>query len=591
MEVTKIEITNYKSIKEPVTVHFNHDMPTVLIGKNGSGKTNILETLETIASANNSHLGSEENFRYKAHIKLSEQDFVKLFPNDSYEEEKCTLVVCNGEKGLRIDRIQSNYIVPHLQEEIEDIRSLSEKLRTAIEEYKKQLTKISYDDGDNQPIRCFEIYDFKGRTTNYEMLKNSTEWKLKQADDFINTLSAHFSNEEALTFIFTMDIYLPYCSNNFLFKLEFVEPDLASFEQKFISINKTAIKREITKINNITKDSCEKISRYLKEIDERIKHFKNVMEFSGYLGNNENCYQFLGEIQKLIGKKCLFLRNESNNVIFFEREHEQYRQRNQLNPIIETYIKKVQRSENKDISWGETEQKEFENYLNQNLPEFENGMYDKVSVEILKEDEINIFLHEKSGEKINLNKTSAGRRWYFTYYFMKNTLEEGDLFIIDEPAGMLHPLAQKEVLQELLTLEKQGIKVIYSTHSPYLIPKEWGSVHFVSMSERGTKVYAVKEEREVFEQMKEIAGNDVFNLQEIYELYCHSDVVELAHNCYEAVKDNFKTIEKAAAELKLSEDTIKSWRKKESSSKFRSPKLENVFMIAAKTQIDIRELF
>ena len=37
---------------------------------------------------------------------------------------------------------------------------------------------------------------------------------------------------------------------------------------------------------------------------------------------------------------------------------------------------------------------------------------------------------------------------------MKNTLESGDLFIIDEPAAMLHPLAQKEVLKELLELER-----------------------------------------------------------------------------------------------------------------------------------------
>ena len=96
-----------------------------------------------------------------------------------------------------------------------------------------------------------------------------------------------------------------------------------------------------------------------------------------------------------------------------------------------------------------------------------------------------ILLHEKSGEIVDLNSTSAGRRWYFTYYFMKNTLESGDLFIIDEPAAMLHPLAQKEVLKELLQLESRGIKVIYSTHSPYLIPNDWKSVHFVAMTDVG----------------------------------------------------------------------------------------------------------
>lgn len=38
MRITKIEITNYKSIKEPVEINFYNGLPTVLIGKNGSGK-------------------------------------------------------------------------------------------------------------------------------------------------------------------------------------------------------------------------------------------------------------------------------------------------------------------------------------------------------------------------------------------------------------------------------------------------------------------------------------------------------------------------------------------------------------------------
>jgi len=34
MELTKIEIENYKSIKSPVAITFSKDLPTVLIGKN-----------------------------------------------------------------------------------------------------------------------------------------------------------------------------------------------------------------------------------------------------------------------------------------------------------------------------------------------------------------------------------------------------------------------------------------------------------------------------------------------------------------------------------------------------------------------------
>ena len=63
MRITKIEITNYKSIKEPVEINFYNGLPTVLIGKNGSGKTNILEALSAIAEANGNYLGPRRDIR------------------------------------------------------------------------------------------------------------------------------------------------------------------------------------------------------------------------------------------------------------------------------------------------------------------------------------------------------------------------------------------------------------------------------------------------------------------------------------------------------------------------------------------------
>ena len=50
----------------------------------------------------------------------------------------------------------------------------------------------------------------------------------------------------------------------------------------------------------------------------------------------------------------------------------------------------------------------------------------------------------------------------------------------------LSPLTQKEVLNELCELKSRGINVVYSTHSPYLIPNDWESVHFVTMTNSGT---------------------------------------------------------------------------------------------------------
>lgn len=76
MRITEIELEIYKSIKEPVKINFYDGLPTVLIGKNGSGKTNILEALNAIAEANGNYYGlsKELSLSYKAHIILSKED-------------------------------------------------------------------------------------------------------------------------------------------------------------------------------------------------------------------------------------------------------------------------------------------------------------------------------------------------------------------------------------------------------------------------------------------------------------------------------------------------------------------------------------
>ena len=96
------------------------------------------------------------------------------------------------------------------------------------------------------------------------------------------------------------------------------------------------------------------------------------------------------------------------------------------------------------------------------------------------------------------------------------------------------------------------------------------------MGERGTVVSNIKSKEDHFDLMKSITGNDIFNLQDIVEKFKNGNVEKIAHNCYEKA---FRKIE-----------TIESWRKGIKSKKFRSPKLENVLLIAQKTETDISEL-
>ena len=595
MRITKIEIANYKSIKEPVEINFYNGLPTVLIGKNGSGKTNILEALSAIAEANGNYFGlrKELPMSYKVHIRLEKEDAERLFPGKSIDE-KCEFVACSGENG-KIDRIESECLVPLLRSEVDEISDLANELKDVLYTYTKQLNKIAYNERDEQPLRGYRITDFQDSTTNYDSLKFQIKFVLEQTEKLAESLLQNFCIEEcSFKFGYIPDYYQLSDLERLCFKLRYVKPDLAPFEEKFITINETAIKREITKINKATKASCEKITVLLHELDERAKRLKAALSDDQIIPDNSGVfYKFIREVRNCVGTKCAFLRNESSEVIFKTDDPErEYFRSDRSRVILQTYLNRVysgpdkdeiqkQISENKDFSLSEAALKEFEKYLNTTMPEFENGMYKRIAVEQSDGKIPTILLHEKSGETVALNSTSAGRRWYFTYYFMKNTLENGDLFIIDEPAAMLHPLAQKEVLKELLELESRGITVIYSTHSPYLIPSDWKSVHFVMMTDGGTTVT----QENKYDALKQVTGGDIFDLQELLERYQKCGAVGAAHNCYKALMYKYGSIEEAAKNVPFSYDTIESWKKKR-----RGTLLENVINIANAIAVSPKEL-
>ena len=599
MRITKIKITNYKSIKEPVEINYYNGLPTVLIGKNGSGKTNILEALSAVAEANGNYFGMRKELplKYKVHIRLEKEDAERLFPGKSIDE-KCEFVACSGE-DCKINRIESECLIPLLRMEIDEISELAGELKDALDTYTKQLNKIAY--GENEhPLQGLQIINFKNSTTSYDFLKRQVEMVIREAEKFAGFVKENFAAEESFMKFGYVDYY--YGLNNpeqLSFKLHYVKPDLAPFEEKFITVNETAIKRGITKINKATKESSEKITDLLHELDERAKRLKAALSDNQIISDNSGVfYKFIREVRNCVGAKCAFLRNESSDVIFKtdDPERESFRG-DRSRVILQTYLNRVytgpdkeeiqkQISENKDFSQSEAALNEFEESLNEHIPEFENGMYDRISVEQSDGKIPAILLHEKSGEIVDLNSTSAGRRWYFTYYFMKNTLKNGDLFIIDEPAAMLHPIAQKEILKEMLELEHQGIKVIYSTHSPYLIPRDWKSMHFVMMTDGGTTV--TKENK--YDSLKQVTGGDIFDLQELLERYQKCDKEAVAHQCYHVVIDAFGNIDEAAEQLNLGVSAIESWRKSINSKKFRCPKLENIILIAEKTEQKITDL-
>ena len=115
MHLTQIDILKYKSIKDPVSVYFNEGKVVTLIGKNGSGKTNVLEALNYVFEANaklNFYTRHSIELKYKAYIKLEKEDIETILPEVKYNADNNVLIAYNYGEGLKIDTIESESLIP-----------------------------------------------------------------------------------------------------------------------------------------------------------------------------------------------------------------------------------------------------------------------------------------------------------------------------------------------------------------------------------------------------------------------------------------------------------------------------------------------
>jgi predicted ATPase len=116
----------------------------------------------------------------------------------------------------------------------------------------------------------------------------------------------------------------------------------------------------------------------------------------------------------------------------------------------------------------------------------------KKSIEIeLENDASKYYLQFKikqGASSFYINERSLGFRWFFgfllfTEFRKRRNNENGEyLFLFDEPASNLHQKSQQKLL-ELFEKLTEGSKIIYSTHSPYLLNPKFLLTSFVIKDE------------------------------------------------------------------------------------------------------------
>ena len=95
--------------------------------------------------------------------------------------------------------------------------------------------------------------------------------------------------------------------------------------------------------------------------------------------------------------------------------------------------------------------------------------------------------------EVNLNERSRGFKWFFSFYvtFAADTAggeAENAILLLDEPGLFLHAVAQRDLLEHFA--KDFSNQIIYTTHSPFMVPvDDLGSVRTVNIgADEGTTV-------------------------------------------------------------------------------------------------------
>lgn len=81
------------------------------------------------------------------------------------------------------------------------------------------------------------------------------------------------------------------------------------------------------------------------------------------------------------------------------------------------------------------------------------------------------FYFQKNNSPIKLINTATGIKYFGILQVLSNNnhLYDGQLLILDEPEVHLHPKWQLKLAELVISLVKEGMKIIVNSHSPYMI--------------------------------------------------------------------------------------------------------------------------
>lgn len=501
MKIKEIDIKDFRSLKKTHRIDLSAPLIT-LVGKNGSGKTNVLDLIVQIFDG--LYYDLRRDLDFKINLELEKED-IKMYGLSHKCDENDFIIEAyisslDNQKNSAINTIKSPFMRVIFDSAKDSIYTLSDELKKYLKQYFHVIKKFTLEE-DNFRSFSFEttsITSEEANYTNYDFILSSLYQSVEKALEEAKKMLGNKADEDI--FILTHDYMRPWLSLKNLqnFHLKYKAPVLTKFEQKHIIVDEAALKKEIDYLNNITAELREKIHHLSEQLQEKIDHLVSIFyheEKHSLIPSNSSFDLLLNRVLKLCNPKVYYLRGENNHFIFKDNRRQADYHRLSEQELIKNYLKSMytlleqsemlEAIEKQTLTSDEKNKlsKSLENFMNENLPQHESEMIEKIIVS----QNFEFFIQEKNGDVIPFSQTNAGRKWYFSYFFVKGCLKPGDILLMDEPANSLHPEAQSSILKDLEQISRYN-KILLTTHSPYMISQE-SFVYYVEMTNEGTVLH------------------------------------------------------------------------------------------------------
>ena len=553
MKLKSITIEKYKSIQNPIEITIDDSNRFyAFIGKNGSGKTNVLQAIRYALAKEDYFTRSNKKellARYKYVVTTDEKARFFSAVDLNTTDDEIEIIYDKTEPAIK--RVDAPIIKSSVKKYKTKLEDLYKSFKKCSKNYINNLKQIEADYNQETYLSPNVVDINRGSITsiqkyNIDNCDKNIKQNIDEFDKFLknvfdgDTISINASNYIFDLYLYSIEFY-KIAPNNRIELSPIVATSLGlkkdALEQANLKLN-----ADIEIINKNLESSFDKIQNCIQEFKDIAEKLKGIFvanqnkQEKAQAKNDDIIQSFCSLLKQEAFKTCYYIDNEES-LLFYGRGNgnDYYRQENNRtnynsqNPIlsaIDDYLneKNLYKEEESLFELGKISPNrlsELVNFINKGLlsdiiPKFDADEIKGFHLET-RENGLVFYVEEKNGEKIDFNETSLGRRWYLTYGFIKQLLKSGDLLFIDEPAAFLHPQAQAEIKQDLQELSKRGVYVFITTHSPYMIPENWHNIYNVSMTENGTTIKRFSDDDEVCRAIKDELGvlttNDIlFNL-------------------------------------------------------------------------------